>query len=71
MSEEQFPGFTELISAGGRTGVIVGMSAAVTHEQAAHVLDMLAERFPGVTFAVVDQCAALISFSFDPPEEAP
>lgn len=58
-----------LDSTTGRTGVIVGLAAAVTLEHATNMRERLEELFPGVTFAVVDQCVAVTAFSFD--EAAP
>lgn len=67
MNEAAFPeaAFTERVSAGGRVGLIVGLAPAVTVGQARWLREQLEERFPGVTVAVVDQCAALVSFTFD------
>jgi len=48
-----------------RPGVIVGIASAVDPEHAVHLREQLEARFPGVTFAVVDQCVALVSFTFD------
>ena len=41
------------------TGVIIGVSAHITSEQAAEKHDMLERRFPGVRFAVISGCSAV------------
>jgi len=53
------------------TGVIIGMRDDITGETAEKVIDLIEERFPGVTVAVIGGCSAVTSFTYDPPEETP
>lgn len=62
MSDEVF---TPLVDSFGRTGVIVGLAESCPPTVAAKLVEQLTERFPGVTFAVIDQCSALTTFNFD------
>jgi hypothetical protein len=61
-------GWAELRS--GRTGVIIAFSGQLTAKQTADILDQLAERFPGVTFAIVPGATAVTSFMFDDEAES-
>lgn len=47
------------------TGVIIGVSAHLTNEQAADIRGDLERRFPGVRFAIISGCSAVASFGYD------
>lgn len=52
----------------GTTGVIIGLRESCTAQQAETILALLRERFPGVSFAVIDQVSAIATFTFYEPE---
>jgi hypothetical protein len=69
MSDELLTG--ELLTAGGRTGVIVGIAGELTHVQAEDLRGQLERRFPGVTFAIVGPCSGVAAFTFDDDKPGP
>jgi hypothetical protein len=53
-----------------RTGVIVGVSVAITVNDAVNIREQLEQRFPEVRFAVVP-AAGSVAFEWDEPEGSP